>query len=339
MRGSVRAALIATMLIGGIRQAQAADSVRHRPEVHATIRAKYEYQPQTGKGRFEIRNARVSIGGRMLPIVDYKAEIDLSDEGAIKMLDAYVRLRPKKGLRFTVGQMRVPFTIDAHRSPHAQYFANRSFIAKQVGSVRDVGAAVSCTFFRRCPLTLEAGIFNGSGLTGQKDFWTGDYNCSFKVQTTVARRLCLVAGYQRADAGDTKVAMYDAGAYYESGRWHVEGEYLRKRYAGGDFPAVNAADAFAAYRLPVGRLFSAVSFLGRYDYMSDHSKGRRDETGALTVDDPERHRLTGGVTLSLGSKRLQADIRLNYERYFYRSDALPAVSERDKAVVEFVCRF
>ena len=323
MRGSVRAALIATMLIGGIRQAQAADSVRHRPEVHATIRAKYEYQPQTGKGRFEIRNARVSIGGRMLPIVDYKAEIDLSDEGAIKMLDAYVRLRPKKGLRFTVGQMRVPFTIDAHRSPHRQYFANRSFIAKQVGSVRDVGAAVNCTFFRRCPLTLEAGIFNGSGLTGQKDFWTGDYNYSFKVQTTVARRLCLVAGYQRADAGDTKVAMYDAGAYYESGRWHVEGEYLRKRYAGGDFPAVNAADAFAAYRLPVGRLFSAVSFLGRYDYMSDHSKGRRDETGALTVDDPERHRLTGGVTLSLGSKRLQADIRLNYERYFYRSDALP----------------
>ena len=255
------------------------------------------------------------------------------------MLDAYVRLQPKRRLSLTVGQMRVPFTIDAHRSPHAQYFANRSFIAKQVGSVRDVGAAVNCTFFRRCPLTLEAGIFNGSGLTGQKDFWTGDYNYSFKVQTTVARRLCLVAGYQRADAGDTKVAMYDAGAYYESGRWHVEGEYLRKRYAGGDFPAVNAADAFAAYRLPVGRLFSAVSFLGRYDYMSDHSKGRRDETGALTVDDPERHRLTGGVTLSLGSKRLQADIRLNYERYFYRSDALPAVSERDKAVVEFVCRF
>ena len=32
------------------------------------------------------------------------------------------------------------FTIDAHRSPHLQYFANRSFIAKQVGNVRDVGA-------------------------------------------------------------------------------------------------------------------------------------------------------------------------------------------------------
>ena len=339
MRGSVRAALIATMLIGGIRQAQAADSVRHRPEVHATIRAKYEYQPQTGKGRFEIRNARVSIGGRMLPIVDYKAEIDLSDEGAIKMLDAYVRLRPKKGLRFTVGQMRVPFTIDAHRSPHAQYFANRSFIAKQVGNVRDVGAAVSYTFFERMPLTLEAGIFNGSGLTGQKNFWTSDYNFSFKAQTTIARHFNVTVSVQQADAGDTKAIMYDIGGYYESQRWHVEGEYLRKRYRQPGFPAVNALDAFVAYRLPLKKHFSAISFLGRYDCMSDHSKGVRDENGALPVDDPKRHRLTGGITLSLGRAKLQTDIRINYEQYFYSSDAEPLISERDKAVVEFVCRF
>ena len=61
-------------------------------------------------------------------------------EGKIKMLDAYTRITPWKTLQFTIGQERVPFTIDAHRSPHQQYFANRSFIAKQVGNVRDVGA-------------------------------------------------------------------------------------------------------------------------------------------------------------------------------------------------------
>lgn len=65
--------------------------------------------------------------------------------------------------------MRVPFTIDAHRSPHLQYFANRSFIAKQVGNVRDVGASASWTFNDRMPITLEGGIFNGSGLTNQKN--------------------------------------------------------------------------------------------------------------------------------------------------------------------------
>lgn len=152
------------------------------PEIHGTIRAKYEYEPTIGKGRFEIRNARMSVEGKIIPIVRYKAEIDLSDEGAIKMLDAYVRLQPKERLKFTFGQMRVPFSIDAHRSPHLQYFANRSFIAKQVGNVRDVGAAASWTFGSEAPFTLEGGIFNGSGLTNQKNFWTSNYNFSFKSQ-------------------------------------------------------------------------------------------------------------------------------------------------------------
>lgn len=339
MKRILSAALLAALLAGTAMRSQAADSLSYRPEVHATIRAKYEYQPGIDKGRFEVRNARVGLQGRMLPIVEYKAEIDLSDEGRIRMLDAYVRLRPKKRLSFTIGQMRVPFTIDAHRSPHLQYFANRSFIAKQVGNVRDVGAAVGYTLFEKCPLTLEAGIFNGSGLTDQKNFWTSDYNFSFKAQLLLARRLHLTASFQRANAGAAKVEMYDFGAYYESGRWHVEGEYLRKSYASGAFPPVNAADAFVAYRLPLKRVFSSISFLGRYDYMSDHSRGEPNDAGALSADDPERHRLTGGVTLSLGRSRLQADIRINYERYFYRSDAVPLLSEQDKAVVEFVCHF
>lgn len=275
----------------------------------------------------------------MLPVVGYKAEIDLSDEGAIKMLDAYVRFYPKKRLNFTIGQMRVPFTIDAHRSPHRQYFANRSFIAKQVGNVRDVGAAVSYTFFGRCPLTLDAGIFNGSGLTGQKHFWTSDYNFSVKAQAMIAGHFNTTVSLQRANAGDTKVTMYDIGGYYESERWHVEGEYLRKHYLHAGFPTVNALDAFVACRLPLKKCFSAVSFLGRYDYMSDHSSGIRREDGTLAIDDPERHRLTGGVTLSMGTPKFQADIRINYEHYFYRSGVEPSVSERNKAVIEFVCRF
>lgn len=102
-------------------------------------------------------------------LVAYKAEIDLSDEGSIKMLDAYARVFPMKDLNFTIGQMRVPFTIDAHRSPHQQYFANRSFIAKQVGNVRDVGFTTAYKHTSGFPFILEAGLFNGSGLTNQKN--------------------------------------------------------------------------------------------------------------------------------------------------------------------------
>ena len=96
------------------------------PEVHGTIRAKYEYQTTMGAGRFEVRNARVSVTGNVLPSVAYKAEIDLSDEGQIKMLDAYARLFPTKGLTVTAGQMRVP----SPSTPTARRTSNTSPTAR-----------------------------------------------------------------------------------------------------------------------------------------------------------------------------------------------------------------
>ena len=167
MKKSALTVLIALLPLGAIAQTpsinedgkkiekEKMETKDYLPEVHGTIRAKYEYQTTMGAGRFEVRNARVSVTGNVLPSVAYKAEIDLSDEGQIKMLDAYARLFPTKGLTVTVGQMRVPFTIDAHRSPHQQYFPNRSFIAKQVGNVRDVGFTVGYTLPTDVPITVE----------------------------------------------------------------------------------------------------------------------------------------------------------------------------------------
>ena len=109
--------------------ASAQDSIDYRPQIHGTLRGKYEYQTQDNAGRFEVRTARVSVTGKVARQVDYKAEIDLCDEGQIKMLDAYARITPVKNFRFTIGQMRVPFTIDAHRSPNKQYFANHAYPA------------------------------------------------------------------------------------------------------------------------------------------------------------------------------------------------------------------
>lgn len=317
----------------------AQDKNPYLPEIHGTIRAKYEYEPDISEGRFEIRNARMSVEGKIIPVVRYKAEIDLSDEGAIKMLDAYIRLQPGDRLKFTFGQMRVPFSIDAHRSPHLQYFANRSFIAKQVGNVRDVGAAAAWTFGVDAPVTLEGGIFNGSGLTNQKNFWTSDYNFSFKSQICLWRQLNIVLSCQKAGASDVNTYMYDGGVYWENSRWHIEAEYLRKHYSHHAFTPVNAVDVFGAYRLPLKKSNMELSFLGRYDYMSDHSKGVKDENGLLKTDDPERHRLTGGLTLSMGKGAPQADIRLNYEQYFYNKDAVPSISEQNKIVLEFVAHF
>ena len=49
----------------------------------------------------------VSVWTEVLPVIAYKAEIDLSDEGSIKMLDAYARFVPNDTWNVTLGQMRV----------------------------------------------------------------------------------------------------------------------------------------------------------------------------------------------------------------------------------------
>ncbi|HIZ02339.1 MAG TPA: OprO/OprP family phosphate-selective porin [Candidatus Bacteroides merdipullorum] len=311
----------------------------YKPEIHGTIRAKYEYQTSMGAGRFEVRTARVSITGNVLPKVAYKAEIDLSDEGQIKMLDAYARLFPLKDFTVTAGQMRVPFTIDAHRSPHEQYFANRSFIAKQVGNVRDVGLTLGYTFPTAMPIILEGGLYNGSGLTNQK-VWHKDVNYSAKAQLFPADGFNLTLSVQGIQPVDVWMHSYDIGAYYETERFHIEAEYLYKQYSHNAFDDVHSVDAFVNYDLPLRKVFNKMSFLARYDMMTDHSDGEtRDEnTGALSITDYKRHRLTAGITFSL-SKAFRTDLRLNFEKYFYPEGSIAKESEQDKIVLELMVRF
>lgn len=309
------------------------------PEVHGTIRTKFEYQTEMVASRFEVRNARISITGNVLPIVAYKAEVDLSDEGQIKMLDAYARLFPVKHLTVTAGQMRVPFTIDAHRSPHQQYFANRSFIAKQVGNVRDVGVTLGYKLGTEIPVTLEGGIFNGSGLTNQKE-WHKEVNYSAKAQFLFARKLNLALSIQSIQPQAVRVNSYDVGAYYESGRFHIEGEYLYKTFSDNAYQDVHAVNSFINYDLPLRKVFSKMSFLARYDMMTSQSDGKTidKETGALVTTDYKRHRVTGGVTFSL-SKAFRTDLRLNFEKYFYAKNSIAKESEQDKIVLELMVRF
>lgn len=347
------------------------------PTVNGTLRGKYEYQTSEGEGRFEVRTARISFSGELTPIVSYKAEIDLCDEGKIKMLDAYTRLNIKEffglngitktssegkdnsALNLQIGQMRVPFTIDAHRSPHQQYFANRSFIAKQVGNVRDVGAQIIWTFggkkdtegkVSQPTVYLNAGIFNGSGLTDQKDYWTRSINFSAKAQIAFPQGLNIVLSSQKIRPNEVNVMMYDGGIFFHKKGWHIEGEYLFKKYARGMFDDVHAFDVFLGYDIKVREKQRRQSYvksiepLVRYDYMTDHSDGKEillaeDNSHSLfKLSDFQRGRLTSGLTIHL-LKPFVSDIRINYEKYFYGKEAQPKISEHDKFVIEFMTRF
>lgn len=307
------------------------------PKISGTLRAKGEYQTRDKEGRFEVRNARVAFDGNVTPIVIYRAEVDLSDEGRIRMLDAYAGVLPVKGLTLRIGQMRVPFSIDAHRSPHKQFFANRSFIAKQVGDVRDVGLCASYTL-PKTPLTIEGGLFNGSGLTDQKDYWTKNLNFSAKVQWKPVKMLTLQGSVQKISPTGGTVMLYDGGVSFNHAGVFLEAEYLRKHYKNNAYHAVNALNTMAAYTLPLRRVFDHLRFLTRFDMMDDHSSGVLNDEGVLQTDDAARKRLTAGITLGF-AKRIAAELRLNYEKYFYDKGAAMKTSERDKVVMEMMIHF
>ncbi len=338
---------LALLCIASIPAAAQADSiavkkekVNYMPNIHGTVRGKYEYQTEEGESRFEVRNARLSVDGKVARAVEYKAEIDLCDEGKIKMLDAFTRLKPFTGFSVTLGQMRVPFTIDAHRSPHQQYFANRSFIAKQVGNVRDVGLTVGYKYDCRIPMIFEAGLFNGSGLTNQKDFWTKKVNFSAKAQFFFFDGFNLTLSTQKVSPNSHTIMMYDAGAYWHKNGWHVEAEYLYKHYSHDAFTDVHSFDSFVNYDIPLkkGSFVTKISPLVRYDFMTDHSDGTLDDNGKMVLTDYKRSRVTAGITISL-AKPFISDIRLNYEKYFYGDNAVPKTSEKDKIVLEIMTRF
>lgn len=338
--------LLLTFLFVGVATAQPKEN--YMPQIHGILRGKFEYQPEMNAGRFEVRNARLSASGKLPSRSEYKLEVDLCDESAIKMKDAWVRINPLSTLRLTLGQQRMPFSIDAHRNPSAQYFANRSFIAKQVGDMRDVGFQVGYDIMNSDNakvLSLDAGIFNGSNLDNQKTAWFSSPAYSARLQYFPVKGLAFIPSIQHQlianrEASYTSV---DFGAYYEWNAFHIEAEFLRKFYTDNVFDDCNAINAMAIYKQNLkseATYIESISYLARYDYMDNHSDGKKGlEEGKLILSDAQRHRLTAGLTFSVRNKYFPTDIRLNYERYWYPNGGTPKESEQDKLVTELMIRF
>ena len=167
--------------------------------------------------------------------------------------------------------------------------------------------------------------------------WHKEVNYSAKAVVLPTEGLNLTLSVQGIKPEDVWMRSYDIGTYYEAGRFHIEGEYLYKQYSDNAFKDVHSVDAFINYDQPLKKVFQKMSFLARYDMMTDQSdaKTRDEATGILTITDYKRHRLTGGITFSL-SKAFRTDIRLNYEKYFYPEGSIAKESEQDKVVLELM---
>lgn len=308
----------------------------YEPQIDGTIRAKYEYNTNDAEHRFQVRNARFSIRGNFSTIVNYKAEIDLSDEGVTKMLDAYLRLQPSKWWHFTIGQQKVPFSTDNLRSPHQLYFANRSFIGKQLTGLRDVGATFEFENFTEFPLSFQAGVYNGTGLYNQKS-WRKTNELSYVLRSVIrpVKSLELSVDVNSINPSGLRMNLYSGGIMYDIENLHLESEYFYKTYENNLYTPTQGFFGFAAYNIatPKSKNITKITPGIRYDMMTENKKF--DSAGTLIAPDIARSRITGGITISLAKPFLN-DIRLNYEQYYYG----PGIPNSDnKFVAEFVVRF
>lgn len=323
--------LLITILAGAQNK-----TVRYEPSIDGTIRGKYEYNSSLDGHRFQVRNARFSVRGAVSEYARYKAEIDLSDEGLTRMLDAYVEMKASDRISFVIGQQKVPFSTDNLRSPYNFLFANRSFLGKQLAGLRDVGATLEYEFGEKLPLELIAGVYNGKGLYNQKE-WRNTLSYALRA-IYQPDKWEFSANYNTIQPYELRMHIFNAGIMYTNQRWHFEGEYFHKEYEKNLFSDTEGYFVLASYDIPTPKLkaIESISPRIRYDHMSNDNNGLLNPTtNTYTVDDVERSRFTGGINFNL-KKPFINEIRLNYEQYFY---AQGIVNNDNKLVIEFVTKF
>lgn len=318
--------------------AETDDSFSYRPNIHGTLRPRYELLTGSGESRFQVRNARLTLDGRVAPQIDYFAQVDLCAKGQFLALDFWARLVITRGLKFQAGQFRMPFGIDTFRAPHTYFFANRSFLGRIMCNYRAVGCKLSYTF-AAVPLTVEGGVFNHYAIT-QHEVWS-------KEMAYAARALYTPGGFKFSGGimsicpDGVRSNLLDACAGWSDSRWTVEAEYMYQHYTRNAHRAAHSYTVFGDYRIPVkAGIFNRLSFQGRVDGITGHSNACRDDKGLLVTNNPARNRITIGSTLSyIRSANLFVDIRLDYEKYFYHKDTPAPAGQDDKIVAELVLRF
>jgi len=308
------------------------------PEIHGTVRPRFEVDTRSGNSRFQMRNARLSVGGKISRSIDYYFQVDACNQGKFSVLDFWVRIKPVKGLSVQAGQFRMPYGIDPFRSPHTYYFANRSFIGKQICNVRAVGLKLSYDF-DKAPLSIEAGIFNPTPISSHQ-VWNSTFAYAGRAIYSPGN-MKFATGFQSIRPDGIRTNLIDACIGWSDSRWIVEGEYMYKHYTHNSHKPCHGYLLFADYRLPIKLgVFNRLSFQSRFDGMTAHSSAERDTDGKLTTDDPARNRITVGSTISyIRTKSMYVDLRANYEKYFYHKDIAVADGMSDKFILELVVRF
>lgn len=293
-------------------------NIDYMPEFHGVVRARYEMDMNNDQSRFQVRNARLAVDGRIAPPISYFIQVDFCDQGKFLFLDAWGKFNFSERMFLQAGQFRIPFGVDPFMAPTNYIFNNRSFIGKQVCNYRGTGAKLSYAV-PAVPLTLEAGAFN-SATMDDHTVWSKHLSYAVKGVLNMGNTT-VTGGFESIAPYAVRMNSADVALSWKSGRLWLLGEYMFKHYC--SIPRLSDTHswvAFADYYFPVKwGMFNRASVQGRYDGMTDNSNGKLNQNGKVTYNNAAANRITLGGTVTYTYKKVHADVRLNYEKYFYRS--------------------
>jgi len=322
--------LILIISIGGYAQNTDSSAIKnpYTPALDGSLKTKVEFDTEHGKMRFEVRNARFGTKGNVNKYVGYRAEIDLSDEGKIRMLDAFVKVTPLRNLDIYMGQRKVPFGTDYLRSPVENLFANRSFVAKYVNDgLRDIGFTVNYRLKTAIPIDLWVAAMNGTGSNNPQ--WIDRPNYAARATVAPLKNFRIAGNfYQGATLLEKELSMIGGELRYQNENLLVETEYMQRHYT-DTMNITNHQDGLyihSCYNFHTrNKMIKIISPVLRWDLMGKD----------IFHDRKSAERITGGVNFGFDVKQFMAEIRLNYEKYL--CGIYP--SHVDKFVIEFVAKF
>jgi hypothetical protein len=296
------------------------------PDLDVILKVKTEYDLDNSLMRFEVRNARFGLKGKINDFMSYKVELDLSDEGKMKMLDAYVRLTPLKNLDIYLGQRKIPFSTDYMRNPAENIFANRSFLAKYINDgMRDIGFYIDYRFDTDIPLEILLGAVNGTGNNNPQ--WIEKPN--FVSRLILGRETGFRATgnfyYGEAENKD-HLALFGGEIRYNTGNFLIESEYISRNWTDSLRIHDDGFYLHSYYNVILNdKIIKMITPTVRWDYMGDLMYSGRIDASRVTL----------GVNFGFDPKQFHSEIRLNYENYLKSS--LPV--HTDKLTLEFIARF
>ncbi len=322
--------LILIISFGGYAQNTDSTTIKnpYTPALDGSLKTKVEFDTEHGKMRFEVRNARFGTKGNVNKYVGYRAEVDLSDEGKIRMLDAYVKVTPLSNLDIYMGQRKVPFGTDYLRSPVENLFANRSFVAKYVNDgLRDIGFTVNYRLKTAIPIDLWVAAMNGTGSNNPQ--WIDRPNYAARATVSPLKSFRIAGNfYQGATLLEKNLTMIGGELRYQNKNLLVETEYMQRHFT-DTLNIKNHQDGFyihSCYNFHTrNQMIKIISPVLRWDLMGKD----------IFHNGKSAERITGGVNFGFDVKQFMAEIRLNYEKYL--CGIYP--SHVDKFVIELVAKF